>query len=258
MVRRSLRNCANVMKKALSVSGSLNLALALSFFVLLGRRNSEVGPRTSDVPPAKALVETETLSSKSNAFNWREVESQDYRAYIANLRRISCPEQTIRDIIKADVGELYASRRKDLEKSAALPQTLQDRSQALRDEEAWVIAALLGEPSARTEASSALDIPSRSERNRSREQTVSMPLVFQDVNLNQLNLNRDQLQAIVDLRQRFLDEIGGLEQDPNNPAYRERWKKSQPELDNDLRGMIGVTAFQNYQIEAAAPSPAVQ
>jgi hypothetical protein len=38
------------------------------------------------------------------------VESADYRAYIANLRRIGCPEQTLRDIILADVNMLYTPR----------------------------------------------------------------------------------------------------------------------------------------------------
>lgn len=44
-------------------------------------------------------------------FSWREVESTDYPTYIANLRNIGCPEQTIRDIIIADVNALYARKR---------------------------------------------------------------------------------------------------------------------------------------------------
>jgi len=86
--------------------------------------------------------------------------------------------------------------------------------------------------------------------NRSQQRPV-LPLVFQEVDLTQLNLNPDQLEAIEDLRQRFLDEIGGLHQDPKDPRYRERWNQSQPQIDDDLRGMIGFAAFQNYQIEAA-------
>src|SRR5689334_7104097 len=88
-------------------------------------------------------------------------------------------------------------------------------------------------------------------RRQSPEQQAVLPLVFQEVDVSKLNLNPDQLQAFEDLRQRFLDEIGGLHQDPNDPAYRERWNKSQPQLDDDLRGMIGFAAFQNYQVEAA-------
>lgn len=44
-------------------------------------------------------------------FNWSEIESDDYPTFIANLRRIGCPELTIRDIIVADVNQLYAQRR---------------------------------------------------------------------------------------------------------------------------------------------------
>ena len=44
-------------------------------------------------------------------FSWQEVESDDYQTFIENLRGIGCPEQTIRDIIIADVNSLYARRR---------------------------------------------------------------------------------------------------------------------------------------------------
>ena len=44
-------------------------------------------------------------------FSWQEVESPDYPTYITNLKNIGCPEQTIRDIIIADVNSLYARRR---------------------------------------------------------------------------------------------------------------------------------------------------
>jgi len=43
--------------------------------------------------------------------SWSHVESPDYETYVSNLRSIGCPEQTIRDIIIADVNALYARRR---------------------------------------------------------------------------------------------------------------------------------------------------
>ncbi len=43
-------------------------------------------------------------------FHWREVESPDYKEYIAKLRGIGCPEATIRDIIVADIDKLYEPR----------------------------------------------------------------------------------------------------------------------------------------------------
>lgn len=56
-------------------------------------------------------VVTNTIAQK---FDWNAVESDDYKKYIANLRSIGCPEETIRDIIKADVNKLYESKRKEL------------------------------------------------------------------------------------------------------------------------------------------------
>jgi hypothetical protein len=65
-----------------------------------------------------------------------------------------------------------------------------------------------------------------------------------------LNLTDQQIQVINDLRQNFTDEIGGPNQDPNDPAYLERWQKAQPEADDMLRGMLGITVWQNYQVAA--------
>src|SRR5437867_2262708 len=45
--------------------------------------------------------------------DWHMVESADYRQYIKNLRAIGCPEETIRDIIIADVNQLFASKAKE-------------------------------------------------------------------------------------------------------------------------------------------------
>jgi len=104
----------------------------------------------------------------------------------------------------------------------------------------------VAEQPAPSQFSASTETPSRRQLH---ERPAVLPLVFQEVDPTQLNLNPDQLQAIEELRQRFLDEIGGLHQDAKDPGYRERWNKSQPDIDNDLRGMIGFAAFQNYQIE---------
>ncbi len=43
-------------------------------------------------------------------FNWSEVESSDYRRYVANLKSIGCPRQTLVDIVTADVNSLFKVR----------------------------------------------------------------------------------------------------------------------------------------------------
>jgi hypothetical protein len=44
-------------------------------------------------------------------FDWRQIESEDYRTYVNNLRTIGCPEETVRDIVSADLLQAYAERR---------------------------------------------------------------------------------------------------------------------------------------------------
>lgn len=52
-----------------------------------------------------------TTPEKPKRFHWRQVESNDYETYIQNLRAIGCPEETIRDIIVADVNKRFEARR---------------------------------------------------------------------------------------------------------------------------------------------------
>ncbi len=43
-------------------------------------------------------------------FDWTELESSDFKQYMTNLRRIGCPEETIRDLVVAEVNKLYAPK----------------------------------------------------------------------------------------------------------------------------------------------------
>ena len=71
------------------------------------------------VPATLAAAKTRTVTqvvtnTVAQKFDWNAVESDDYKKYIANLRAIGCPEETIRDIITADVNKLYDAKRKAL------------------------------------------------------------------------------------------------------------------------------------------------
>ena len=66
----------------------------------------------SAAPPAREpLPEVETVNEP---FHWAQLESIDYRIYLANLRGIGCPESTARDILIADVNDLFSGRVKAL------------------------------------------------------------------------------------------------------------------------------------------------
>src|SRR5687768_15456038 len=65
------------------------------------------------IPDANALegrVPRAHVVTVTNDFRWRQLESEDYRTYIERLRSIGCPEQTIRDLVIADLDKLMASR----------------------------------------------------------------------------------------------------------------------------------------------------
>ena len=79
---------------------------------------------------------------------------------------------------------------------------------------------------------------------------LPVPLVMQNVDLSALNLSADQKQVIAGLRQDFLKQVGGTNQDPNDLAYQARWQKAQPEADNMLEAMMGNGIYTKYQLAA--------
>jgi hypothetical protein len=102
----------------LIISICVNLALAGAYFA--SKRSTPIaGAQAANQPAvAKAGSKSErerraklgAVAGDTNSFHWGTVESDDYREYIENLRAIGCPEETIRDIIIADVNKLYAGR----------------------------------------------------------------------------------------------------------------------------------------------------
>jgi hypothetical protein len=66
--------------------------------------------RRSPFARLKAPELAPKIVTVTNDFRWRQLESEDYRTYIERLRSIGCPEQTIRDLVIADLDKLMASR----------------------------------------------------------------------------------------------------------------------------------------------------
>jgi hypothetical protein len=75
------------------------------------RENAQAEVASWKAKVAAAARSASPIVVRTNAFRWSQLESADYRQYIANLRAIGCPEITLRDIIMTDVMRLYAQRR---------------------------------------------------------------------------------------------------------------------------------------------------
>lgn len=82
---------------------------AVEVAVVDARDRGLAGAKKKEEPGADAQP---AASQKDKSHTWETVESEDYRQYIENLRAIGCPEETIHDIIRADVNKLFDSRKK--------------------------------------------------------------------------------------------------------------------------------------------------
>ena len=234
-----------------------NLVLAGVVFALLAGRRTEMPPATIPSAP-QAAVPVEPVGSASPAvmapkpdpFRWGQLESTDYPTYVANLRAIGCPKQTIRDIVTADVDEaIYVPKRDELKRKEP-SQFLEAALLELKRGEEAFIASLLGTQPSPGEAAATDTVASSQRPSRGpTEVPVRMPLVFQNVDLDASGLNTNMFPVIASVRREFLKEIG-TQQDPNDPAYRERWKKAQANADIRLKGMIGIKAYEAYQFRA--------
>jgi LysM repeat protein len=92
-----------------TISVLLNVVLVL-VLTISRHRAPPVVAMVTNAPSGTNAVRT-LVAVRKQFFSWQELESVDYPTFIANLRNIGCPEQTIRDIIIADVSQLYAHRR---------------------------------------------------------------------------------------------------------------------------------------------------
>lgn len=102
----------------------------------------------------------------------------------------------------------------------------------------------------------AATVPLDVSRRRHPSQLVPVyPLVFREADPALVNLSDQQMQSIQDLRQTFLDEIGGSNQNPNDPDYLQHWLKAQKNVDELLQGMLGTMSWETYQAATWTPPP---
>jgi hypothetical protein len=121
------------------------------------------------------------------------------------------------------------------------------------------LTALLGTPSSPSQ-SATVDAPApvRTQRDQTQDKAVSLPLVFQAFDPAALKLNDGQLADIDYLRYSFQEQIGGSNQDPNDPAYLKRWQAAQPQNDLMLHAMLGTQAYEALQNTTGNEVPPVR
>ncbi|HZV35964.1 MAG TPA: hypothetical protein VFB72_15420, partial [Verrucomicrobiae bacterium] len=157
------------MRRHLILLGSVGLNVVLLAIWLSARYHSpqSLAHQDTNDNSVSNVYHTRTVVRKQ-FFSWQEIESADYPAYIANLRAIGCPEPTIRDIIVADVNQLYAVKRAEVptpddqwwtyNRDPDLVDEANDKLSALEQERQNLLTALLGPNWAAADAAAATGI----------------------------------------------------------------------------------------------------
>jgi len=117
---------------------------------------SETAPPPEPVQsvPRRERPQKSTAIANLASFRWSQLESSDYHQYMANLRGIGCPEETIRDLIIAEVDKMFAPRFAALagesqtfqhwRRRSKASETLVTQLRVLQDERKALLRELLG------------------------------------------------------------------------------------------------------------------
>jgi hypothetical protein len=138
-------------------------------YLLSQRTDQPISPENARV----LAIENRAFNQRSNlqvirvpkiaTLDWKSIESTNYVTYIDNLRKIGCPDETIHDIVLADIEKAYSDRRTELygtdraekywlpegETSAVLSER-RKQLEALEREKLTLIRELLGEDAAQS------------------------------------------------------------------------------------------------------------
>ncbi len=243
----------------------VNLALALAL-LRSGRGGRNLSSDDSALLASNASGKTNVVLRRQY-FSWRDIESDDYPTYVANLRDINCPEQTIRDIIIADVNALYSRRRAlevvtsdqqwwRAEPDSNIVAVAEEKFRVLDDERRALLGRLLG---TNWESGDLVSLPRPSRPGIALDGEVlgSLPVeikqVLEDINIRSVDAIRAYLDAqkregkpadpaeLAKIRQQTRAEL----QRVLNPAQLEEYLLRYSENAADLRTELGQLKYFN-------------
>src|SRR6266478_8827297 len=252
-------------------SRSVNLILTALVLGLLGTigymtymMQQTTGTTRSDLPD-RVVTNTVTqisvrkvLSDPTNflanlgklPISWNAIESTNYQIYIANLRAINCPAETIRDIILTDVAKLYSKRRAAIqaqgqpykfwqtgdawENRGANNPAIRKQLQDLEAEEQALIKDLLG-----------VDLHSELAKywNADDEQERLYGFLSQD--------KRDRVSQLQAKYEQMEQEIYASSKGVLLDEDREKLKKLQKAKEAELAGALSAEEFEEYELRGS-------
>ncbi len=269
----------------LMVSMGLNLVLAVGM-VWSWCREPVVRTVSVSTPAQRAAPAPQKAASTFSQrppFQWRELESPDFATFIKNLRGIGCPEPTIRDIVSGELTEIYEQKLQGLAVNAngrtggVHAAELQSR---LKEEQSHLLGTLLAASPTQTsgltmtETSNTQAVQATAASGTASHATTAMiPAAFMVGNAANQNNNAGTLSATVSdttlapttaatINQMRSDFASSLQNagtaDPESAAYRQRWRQSMIQSNEQFSKLYGGEAFVRTQIQGVQASQGAQ
>ena len=241
---RSTQGWALSARSILILSLGLNLALsawAIAKHIRASAQPSATATTAGEAPEGKPVPVsrkprtnvTEVTTNRLDAprFHWSQVETNDFEAYVANLRGLGCPDHTLRHLVTGEIEALYAERDAALEPSRGVwerPSEWHAReASAHRDQ-----AALEEEKRALLRRLIGIDWSAKAEAEWVDDNTACLHIGF---------LPDDQAIRLVDSLGRlekwtraFRDETGGIVIDTDEPRLEALLVEIKRELESGL------------------------
>lgn len=210
------------------------------------------GKRSHYLPPASTSTKAPHVVEKvvTNDFRWAQLETEDYKEYIARLRSIGCPEETIKDIVIADLEKLMAPRVRALTAPREAPKfwkiqpkeflpvldSLEQLSKKddIEDEKREIIRDLLG-----------VDLVSQRYRQTGESDHFEERLGFLSEE------KRGQIREIAEKANReeiYLREKSWLENDELTPEEKKRLRELQSNKEKAIAALLTPEEFEQYNL----------
>jgi len=252
----------------------LNVTLA---GILLIRTAPQSFPEKPAVPARE--LSSERARNEAASFSWSQIESSDYAAYAQNLRKVGCPERTIRILVSAELEDGFQEKQKELETALGKNSLALDEKLATlrKEKEEKLRQALGGEsqtsgityaspvavaPASVSEQSPVISQstenapPSDSSNAQTRPQ-ATIPLAFL-IPDSGTPLTKNQQAQIQNIQQAFVSAVNAVSQNPADPAYLAAWMTAQEQADEQYKLQFGTQAFLQHQLHAFISSKTPQ
>src|SRR5258707_54955 len=214
--------------------------------------NSRVITNTVTQIAVRKVYPTNFLASLGKVpLSWNAIESTNYQSYIVNLRSINCPEETIRDIILADIAKLYARRRAAIrargqpyrfwqtgdawENGLAKDPIIQKELQDLEREQRDLVRALLG-----------VDLQTELARYWNAEDDQERTYGF---------LNQEKRQRVVEMQSKYDEleqEVYAASKGVMLDEDQEKLKRIQKQKEAELATLLSPEELEEYELRNSA------